>query len=219
MTNAALQQPTIHPTHPPAGRDFEAKALYHRASELRLQGNIIDALPLYRQALELWPDFAECLNDYGLLLLMREEFPEALSLLQRAVRLLPDNATAHRNLGEALGLLGRFPEALAHLQVSLRLDPTSADTAHRLAWCQYEAGILDCALDWAAHTLQLNPAHVPARFLRGEILLHGGEYQAGWHDFESRLLCCESPNLLLSACRWRGESLTGKSLLEAIREL
>jgi protein O-mannosyl-transferase len=89
---------------------------YHR-------GELEQALPYFRKAVELNPDHAEAQNNLGLVHYDRGELERALPYFQEAVRIKPDFAKAHYNLALALFGLGRQGEGYSHFTTALRLAP------------------------------------------------------------------------------------------------
>jgi predicted O-linked N-acetylglucosamine transferase (SPINDLY family) len=80
-----------------------------------------EAADLLARAVQLRPDDATGLNNYGQLLRDLGRLPEALERYERALTLRPDYAEAHNNRGNALHFLGRFDEALASYERALAL--------------------------------------------------------------------------------------------------
>ncbi|MHB1425852.1 MAG: tetratricopeptide repeat protein, partial [Gemmataceae bacterium] len=85
------------------------------------------ALPHYREALRLRPDYAKAHINYGVALVARGDLEEALRFLNEGVRLSPDSAEAHSSLGTALCSQGRLDDALAEYEQAIDLKADYAE--------------------------------------------------------------------------------------------
>jgi tetratricopeptide (TPR) repeat protein len=111
--------------------DFAAKvsALYNQAETAYERGDLMRAISLYREVIQLAPDIFEpkfqcaqaCLATRQAQLL-----PEAISLLQEAIKIRPDFARAHLALATALTQQETADPLLAEqaVQEALKLDAT-----------------------------------------------------------------------------------------------
>lgn len=132
--------------------------LFDRALTLHKQGQVDDALPLYRQALALGPESPDLLIGAGIAFSMKNELEEAIRHLARATELAPRNAAAFAHLGTMLNDAGRFREALAALSRATELDATDAVALTNLG-CSYRSlGRIDEALDCFTRAVQINPS-------------------------------------------------------------
>lgn len=77
----------------------------------------------YRRSLELEPDQAECLGDFGLLAVALGETDEGLAALRRAVELVPNDPNTLAKLVEGLCEAGRADEARQVLRVARFRNP------------------------------------------------------------------------------------------------
>jgi tetratricopeptide (TPR) repeat protein len=81
------------------------------------------AVELYRQAIELRPDWAKAHNNLGNSLVRVERFAEAEQAYRRALQLEPRYALAYYNLGTLLARQDRLSEGEQMLREALRLQP------------------------------------------------------------------------------------------------
>lgn len=156
----------------------------------------------------------------------RNEKADASTLARRAVRLAPDDPAALTNLatltlgGEA-SQASLAPADLAPADLALRLyrRALALAPAHAPAW--YNQG---CALDEANATatataasftraIVSDPAHDEARMNLGMLLLRLGELRRGWPAYEARLANPANRPPLPASPRWRGEDVSGKTVL------
>lgn len=106
-------------------------ALNNYASLLLKRGQIEDAVPLYRKAVKLQPDFKtarESLSD-ALALLANDRanagrLDEAFALNREAVSLEPNSADRHNSLAVMLAQAGKYDEAEASFRRAIELDPS-----------------------------------------------------------------------------------------------
>jgi tetratricopeptide (TPR) repeat protein len=96
------------------------------------QGKAEEALPHFREAVQLRPDFAEAHNHLGLALAGLSRPAEAVTSYREAIHLQPDLAQAHHNLGVALRMQGKHAEAEAACREALRLKPDSPEGHNNL---------------------------------------------------------------------------------------
>ncbi len=96
----------------------EREGLDHRAQEH------------YRQALRVWPEFAEAHNNLAVLLHLQGDLAEAETHYREALRLRPDDPETHYNLGLVLRSKGD-ETAGEHFRIASELAPEA--TAFRSA--------------------------------------------------------------------------------------
>jgi tetratricopeptide (TPR) repeat protein len=74
-------------------------------------------------------------------------------------------------------------------------------------------GDLDKASEWYGWALEADPDDPDIHFNRSLLLLSRGQFETGWKEYEYGLACGERQPAFQDFPRWRGESLTGKTLL------
>jgi Flp pilus assembly protein TadD len=84
---------------------------YEKGGVLYDQGNIDAAVQEFREAIRLYPKFAEAHSNLGLALKEQDKTDEAISEYRKALRLKPDLSEAHNNLAVALYFKGEYAEA------------------------------------------------------------------------------------------------------------
>jgi Tfp pilus assembly protein PilF len=130
----------------------------------------------FNEALNLAPNRASALTDYGYAKLSNKEYAAAEALLRRALAISPGDKRAMNNLGIALGYQGKHEQALATFR---RVVPEAQAQAN-LAFLHVQRGegkmaverytralALDKNLHGAAHAL-LQLAEMEQRYLRSE---------------------------------------------------
>ena len=122
-----------------------------------------EALIHFRNALQIYPNYAEASNNLGYVLASQGRWSEAIAYYQAALRLRPDFLGAHRNLGVSLAETGRLDEAIGHFREVLRIDPGDADTHYNLATALLQLGRRDEAIAQLQEALRLKPNDTEVR--------------------------------------------------------
>jgi predicted TPR repeat methyltransferase len=87
----------------------------------------VAAADVYRQILEVAPDYADAVHFSGVLAHQSGRSDEAVTLIRRSLALEPDRADWHSNLGIVLRDRLKFDEALAAFDDALALKPNHAN--------------------------------------------------------------------------------------------
>ena len=101
--------------------DFDS--LSRAAAAARDSGRPAEAIPLYRQALELKPDWAEGWWYLGVLLYDSDQFRDAISALQKVLALAPNAPGTQTFLGLCEYETGDYDASLQHLENGYANDP------------------------------------------------------------------------------------------------
>lgn len=96
-------------------------------------GDIQNATAHFQRAVQLEPDNAEALHNFGAALGRLGRHPEALTHLQRAAQLAPDGAGLHFDLATSLANLGRLDDAARAFSRAIELDPGDREARRRRA--------------------------------------------------------------------------------------
>jgi hypothetical protein len=162
----------------------------------------------------------------GVALAGRRQIREAIEEFREAVRLVPDNAIARSNLGMTLGRAGtldgdegKLTEAVEQQRMAIRLQPGTVGLYLTLAAVLAIADRVSDALAVLDEALQLDPSNAKTRALRSVAMLTLGDFEKGWLDFASRM---DDPahraQEIPGVPRWRGETLSGALLLNALAD-
>lgn len=168
-------------------------AAYNLGLEYANRGDFAAAVPLYRDALRLKPDYAEVHSNLGLALLNLGAPPqEALTEFETALQLKPSLWQTRANLANVLmSTPGREPEALAHYWRAVIEQPTTG-------WLRLNLG----------YALQTDPARRAAALRQFQIAL---TLQPHYWEAEYSIA-----HLLLS---WPGREREAIPHLETVRRL
>jgi Flp pilus assembly protein TadD len=139
---------------------------------------------------------------------------EDIALMREITTRIPEHAAAFSALGRLLvrGAFNAEP-ALAAVERALALGHEDTETLTAYGVALQEVGRLDDALAAYEAARALDPRHVGARFHRAIALLTLGRFAEGWPDYELRLLSEDRPRRNFPFPQWKGESLTGKTIL------
>jgi len=206
--------------HTPGANEDTARTLQALGKVVDRLGHLREALPLMQEAVAmqrtLWgtqpyPDYADAINDLGLLQLEQGDYRQSEQLFRESIamkrRLLgdkhPEIATGLNNLGLVLdddgdlsGAEAAYREALAMQKELLgEVHPAVANTLNNLAYVQYEKGEVSNALATEREALaiyrQLFPGDNPkvAGILNtmGFWLFETGKYGTAQRDIEEGL--------------------------------
>ena len=191
------------------------EAHYNLGVTLQVLGRYADAAGCYQRTIELQPDYLEAYNNLGIVLVELERFDEALVQYQRVIELDPEYDEAHYNRGLALHTMEHYEEAIAGYDQAIALRPGYADAIKNRAMCLQALSRFEEALAAFDHALPLRPDHAPTHCGKGACLLRSGDLLRGWAEFEWRW---ELPELKAEFRQfeqplWRGEAISGKTLL------
>lgn len=122
-------------------------------------------------------------------------------------------ADAANNLGVLCRSTGRLDEAERFLRMAVRNRPDWSEPHYNLGNLYYYTQRLDEAKGAFERTLQLRPDHPHATFNLALTLLGLGEWSRGWDLYAVRKDRLSTPLRQVNFPEWRGEDLTGKSVL------
>ena len=139
------------------------------------------------EALAAAPDHPELLRLRAVTLHMRHRYAEAVALLRRAAALRPDDALIQNNLGSALGESGDLEGALDAFRRTSEAAPDLAASWFNLGKaCD---ALLRSQESEAAYTraLAIDPANLPARIMRANVLKTLGRLDESEAEFRAAL--------------------------------
>jgi len=161
-----------------------------------------EAIQQYQAALEMEPNAANVLTDYGNALAKSGRPQEAIAHYRASLRTLPDSPITHNNLANALAANpATMPEAIAEYQTALRLKPDYEEARSNLAHAQSNAAEMqynrgvdlaksakpEQAIPYLEEALRLKPDYVDAHNNLGVVLAGAGRTQEAISHFEAAL--------------------------------
>ena len=132
-------------------------ALYMLATVERKSGSPERAIELFRAALAVKPDFAECRRDLCRLLLERGDMASARQAVEAALAIEPDAADLHCFVGILHHDARDLDRAIACYEKALAIQPGYAEVHGHWAISLQERGDLDGSIARSRQALQLNP--------------------------------------------------------------
>jgi len=146
----------------------------------------MEAAALLKRATAAAPGDATTHNLYGTALYARKRYAEAVRSYDRALQLQPRFALAHNNRGVALLELSRPAEALGCFDRAVSCQPDLAEAFNNRGNALREVKRLSEACESFDRAISLRPDYTDAFVNRGITRLLGGDYPAGWTDYEWR---------------------------------
>jgi tetratricopeptide (TPR) repeat protein len=125
-------------------------------------GRFPAAEQIFRQILQVEPNYAVAHNNLGNVLQEQGKLEDAVACYRRALELKPDYTLAHSNLGGALQAQGKSDEAVRCYQRALGLTPNFTKAHNNLGVALQEQGKLDQAAACYRRAIQLQPDFVDA---------------------------------------------------------
>lgn len=141
------------------------------------------------------------------------ELADAKKHLEAAVAGAVENATANVNLANLLQDMGQLQDSRACYEKALRTDAQNADAHYNLGLLEKRCGDYVSARDSFRRALAVNNAYLEAHWNLAFVLLTLGEYEAGFREYEWRLLHSKYEKLHLLAKPWEGEPVQGKRII------
>ena len=119
-----------------AAKPRDAQFRFLKGLILTRQGRAADAIPVFAQLTEDFPELAEPHNNLAVLYASDGRYDKARSELESAIRVNPNYATAYENLGDVYARL-----AGQAYGKSAQLDPNNAALKSKLDWSQGFQGL------------------------------------------------------------------------------
>jgi tetratricopeptide (TPR) repeat protein len=172
------------------------------------------ALFFLQEALKLDPSCADAHHYSGYAYMMLGRLDEAERHLSAALQLRPGTAGFLSTMGLLREKQHRLEEATRLFEEAVNAGPTVAEPWNNLGniqaavWANY-----DLALKYFNQTLAIRPLYADAKYHRGMVELTIGDFERGWPDYESRPTVFQKSWQRYSQPRWRGEPLSGKTIL------
>lgn len=195
------------------GNNELATRIADEALELHRAGRLDEAIPRYKHALEIDPTLAYAYTSLGVAMRAKSNFPAAIACYRRALEFEPENSVIHSNLGNALRQAGFIEEAVTHQMRAIELNPNEAEPYYNCGVALKSCNRLKEALVYFTKAVELNPDHIEAHWDRSLVLLHLGDYEEGWKEYEWRWKRKSNPRPPFSEPLWDGSPFKDKTLL------
>ncbi len=106
---------------------IEIAARYQQAEQF------VKAEAIYRQIVQVQPNFAAAYHQLGKIQFAQNQVDEAIACYQQALQFQPDLVEVYKDLGNIFRIQGKLTEAKACFQRVLELDPSDTGTRIKLA--------------------------------------------------------------------------------------
>src|SRR5258708_5965931 len=174
-----------------------------------------EALASYDSAVRMKPDSEAYQISRGNLFAELGRYDEALAAYERAIALKPDSPGAHLNRANMLMEQNGLEEALEACERSIALKPDYAPALVLKGNILLHSGRPEDAAAAYDRAVAEQPDYAEGHYHRGSALLIRGHFERGWRDFEHRwqVADCGFDRPVLQAREWRGEKLSGRSII------
>ncbi|NQU57053.1 MAG: tetratricopeptide repeat protein [Rhodospirillales bacterium] len=162
-------------------QDFALAIQHHQ------NGQINDAVNIYRSILNVDGDHTPSLHNLGSIVMGGGNAEQAIVLFRKALSLKPDFARAHSSMGIALYQLGRLDDSLASLRQSLAINPSDQQVHFNLGIVLKGLNLPEEAIVSYREALRLNPKDINARINMGTVLLEERHHEEAAACFREAL--------------------------------
>eukprot|EP00913_Durusdinium_trenchii_P011152 g10474.t1 len=128
----------------------------------------------------------EAWNALGTILIANDRLEEAADCFENVLRIDPDDAIAAYNLGNVHKDEGRLDEALACYDRAIKSQPDLSAAHINRGVVLKRQGRLDEAIDSQTRAMELGDRDAEAGFHRALAMLHNGDFERGWKEYEWR---------------------------------
>jgi tetratricopeptide (TPR) repeat protein len=166
-------------------RDFIAH--HNLGHALSAQGKQEEAIPHFREALRIRPDYSVAHFNWGNAVGVQGKVEEAITHYQAAIRLNPDYEEAYYNLGKALVLTGDLAGGKTNLLEALRCKPDYSEALTALGNLYLLEGNPAEGLKCLQQGAKANPDLPEAHYFLGAALVRQGRIQEGVRAFRTAI--------------------------------
>jgi Flp pilus assembly protein TadD len=138
-------------------------ALYNLGGSHFELGQYQQAIGYYREALRIYPDYAEAWNNLGVSCDKLGQYQQAIGYFTEASRYKPGFADAWYNMGVSYGKLGRYQQAIGYYREALRIRPDYAEAWNNLGVSCDKLGQYQQAIGYFTEALRYKPDYAEAR--------------------------------------------------------
>ena len=190
---------------------MDSEKLLNQAVNLHRNGELKDAIELYKKILKEKPNAYAAANNLALIYNYQKKYLEALTLLENILKAQPNNLRAITNYGNSLAGLNRYDEAIYNYKKALELKPDFVDAIGNLANCQVLLNLFEDASNNFQKALKINPNSVDAHLNYALLQLRNGNFKEGWKQYEWRKKKTINKNKHI---RKQGQEWFGKDILK-----
>lgn len=167
---AAFTAACVSPQAKLAAQQEKSPQYQYEKAVVCMQAGLHDETIKYLiRAVSLDPNHYLSHNLFGLVYMLKKDFPKAQAALERCVALKPDFSEAHNNLGTVLQEMGQTAKAEAAFKRAFEIDH-NYNASYNLAKISFESGKLEPALSSIGQSLEKFDRSILAWNLQGLIL-------------------------------------------------
>lgn len=164
-------------------RQVSAEQLFNRAHKKQKQGDLIEAIADYTEAIRLNPQYAEAYNNRGVARKDTGDIDGAIADFEEVIRLIPNDADVYTNRGVSRYEKGDLDGAIADYTEAIRLNPDDVKAYNNRGNARTDKGDLDGAIADFTLAIYLSP-HDPTLYNgRGVTLKSKGNLDEAIADF------------------------------------
>lgn len=207
------------------GRHADAEKCFRRAHQLTPgDPNLQFRWALALSAQQKWSDAEEQLRSpargdinagihLAYVLARQEKLNEAAEVYQEILAQRPEFHEVHNSLSYVLERQGRLSDAEAAARRAIELAPDYADGYNNLGIALRSLHRLDEACTAFRRAMELAGDFPLAEFNLGTTRLLAGDFAEGWPGYARYAETLENPPRSISAPRWQGEAIPGRTIL------
>ncbi len=157
------------------------------AEALQSNGQLVQAVPVYREAVRRKPQGAVGLQKLGTALRRSAQYAEAQDVLQKAAAVEPARAITWHELGLTYQAVGKNREARAAIGKALEVDPDLPEAHNNLGIIQLTAGEQAGAETAFREAIRIQPDYADAHGNLAGVLSGAGKFAEAQAEFETAL--------------------------------
>lgn len=172
-----------------------------------------EAIYLYQKAIEINHNSWEAYASLAHLHKERDDLDVAVEYYKRAHQLHPNHIPIMMDLANALHMLDCNQASLELYEQILEKNPHILAALYNFGFTLKKMGHLQRAIEVYNQLLLQKPDYAPAHFSLSSIYLMLGDFERGWQEYEWRWKAYNEEPRAFNKPRWRGEDITGRTLL------
>ncbi|MGJ3245146.1 MAG: tetratricopeptide repeat protein [Elainellaceae cyanobacterium] len=126
---------------------------------LHRQGRIQEAMQVYRQGLETFPDSPGLLHHLGAAYADLQHWQQAIALYRKTLEMTDTSPVVHHHLGKALAKLKDWEGAICAYERAIAINPHHANYYCNLGFARMKKGDCDQAISAFRKAVELRPQH------------------------------------------------------------
>jgi len=192
-----------------------AEAYNNLGNALKGLGDHIEAILSFQKAISFDPDLGNAYYNLGTLFLENENWDQAGEYLNIAVAKDDKSPEKLYNLGLYYQKTNDYKSALNYYRKTVAINPDYTDAHVNLSACLRSLGRVQKSISACRRALKQQPDRADVHWNLALSLLHAGEYDEGWQEYEWRW---KNPDFTTKKrdfpCpQWQGQDASGATLL------